>query len=319
MRKNYQSLAKKISKNAKSNESLGKHTTFDVGGKTDIFLEAKSKNEIISAIKQANKFDVPFVILGGGSNVVVSDKGFRGLVIKNNYDKIETVETSKKVTLRIGSGALLQRLVSTTVKKGFGDLTFLAGIPGTVGGAVFGNAGTPSKNPEFDHKIGDFVERVALIDKLGNAKEVTKDWLKFKYRSSRIKETTENYNSYIILDVWINLKKMDAVKLKKNLNKVISRRIARVPHGKSAGCIFKNPSKAKTAGYLIDKSGLKGQRVGDAEISGSHANFIINRDKARGDQIRKLINLARKKVLDNFSVDLKREIRILSPSGWEEE
>ena len=252
------------------NISLAPYTTFKIGGKAKYFYEAKSSEDLIKVIKAAKKAGLPYFILGGGSNVLVSDKGFNGLAIKV-YSSQFTIHGNK---ITADAGALLSKLVDKSVKAGLTGLEWAAGIPGTVGGAVKGNASA------------------------------------FKGSMSDIVKTIRNYED-IILSVEIELKKGDKEKSLKMIQEYLEYRKKNQPlKYPSAGCIFKN-SEGQPAGYLIDQCGLKGEKIGNAMISKKHANFIINTGNAKAKDVKKLIDLCKKKAKEKFGVELKEEIEYL--------
>jgi UDP-N-acetylmuramate dehydrogenase len=250
------------------NISLAKYTTFRIGGRARYFFVAKTKNDLISAIKKAQKLKLPFFVLGGGSNLLVSDKGFNGLVIKYGQP------------------------LSFYVSKG---LEWAAGIPGTIQGAVYGNAGAFGKSME------DVIEEVVVFDtKTGKLKN--KD-CQFSYRHSIFKKK----KNLIIVSVKIKKKKSNPQKIKQYFEYKKKTQPLNLP---STGSIFKNP-KGSSAAELIEKCGLKGKKIGKAKISEKHANFIVNLGGARAEDVKKLINLAKKLVKKKFGVVLKEEIRYL--------
>lgn len=277
------------------NEPLSKHTTFRIGGPARILVEAKDENELKKVMKYADMEGMDTVVLGRGSNVLVSDKGFNGVVIKLTSPDFQNVRF-KGTTVFAGSGILLAHLIILTCKHSLGGLGGLVGIPGTVGGAVCANAG-------YKGNIGGLVKSVRVMDKQGRVKRISSSGLKFGYRTS-------NLLKYIILEVEFSLKKA----AKKNLIKICEqlmrlRRKSQPWDKKSAGCIFRNPKgEMSTAGEIIDFCGLKGKRCGDAIIARKHANFIVNTDKATAKDVLDLAQLVQKTVKQKVGVDLKLEI-----------
>ena len=255
----------------KRNVSLKEFTTFRIGGKAKYFFVAKNEKELIEAVRFAKDNKLPFFILGGGSNLLVSDKGFKGLVIKAG------------------------RPLALYVSKG---LEWAAGIPGTVEGAVFGNAGA------FRGSMKDEVEAVKVFNVKTEKTSVfeNKD-CKFAYRSSIFKKK----KNLIILSVKIKSKKINSNKIKEYLKIKKERQPLGYP---SAGSIFKNPLNYSAA-ELIEKCGLKGKKIGGAKISEKHANFIVNLSKARSKDVKSLINLVKKEVKKKFKINLEEEIQFL--------
>jgi len=291
---------KKILPGLQKNIPLKNYTTFKIGGPAKYFLKARKKKDLIKAIKAAKEFNLSFFILGVGSNLLISDKGFKGLVIKNEARNFEI----KKERIIAESGAILDKAVARAVKVGLAGLEKGSGIPGTLGGAVYGNAGCP----KGDWEIGKIIKEVELLMPSGKIKRVGKNWLSFQYRNSRLKKVKDK--KPIILEIVLKLKKGRAQDLKKRQQEILKIRSEKIPAGFSAGSIFKNPSK-KPAGFLIEKCGLKGRKIGKAQISQKHANFIVSSKGAKATDVLKLINLAKKKVKNKFGINLKEEIQFL--------
>lgn len=287
-------------KGVKKNISLKNHTTFKIGGPAQYFFSARTKKDLIKAVLAAQKTKTPFFILGGGGNILAADKGFKGLVIKNEAKKFKI----KKNKIIAESGAILSRVVVSAAKAGLSGIEKGSGIPGTVGGAVYGNAGWP----KGDWAIGEAVESAALLMPGGKIKKVNKKWLRFDYRNSRLKKFKTGRP--VVLEVVLKLKKDGAEDLIKERQEILKTRLRKIPLGFSAGSVFKNPPQ-KSAGYLIEKCGLKGKKIGRAKISEEHANFIINLGGAKAEDVKKLIKLAKEKVREKFKIKLKEEIIIL--------
>lgn len=284
----------------KKNVSLENHATFRIGGKAKYFFVAKSKEDLIKAVKTAKKFKLPFFVLGGGSNILISDKVFKGMVIKNEARKFKI--KGKKIIAE--SGVILNRVVESAVKAGLAGLEEGSGIPGTLGGAVYGNSGWPKGK----WAIGDFVEKAEILLSDGKVKKVDKKWFNFEYRESKLKKLK---NKPIILEVVLKLKKSNRRDLEKKRREIFKIRSKKIPSGFSAGSIFKNPL-GHYAGQLIDQCGLKGKKIGRAKISEKHANFIINLGEAKSKDVLKLIKLAKQKVKNKFGIVLEEEIRIIN-------
>lgn len=281
----------------KKNVFLAPYTTFKIGGKAKYFYEAKSKEDLVKAIKAAKETGLPFFILGGGSNVLVSDKGFNGLVIKMQNTKYE-IRATKIVA---DAGVLLSKLVDESVKVGLTGLEWAAGIPGTVGGAVRGNAGA------FGVSMADTVKSVEVFNiNSGSMDQWSSGSAEFGYRDSIFKRDKD----LIILSVVLELKKGN----KETSKRVIKRHLAyRKKHQSllsSAGSVFENPLD-KSAGYLIEQCGLNGKKINKAMIYKEHGNFIVNLGNAKAKDVIKLINLCKKKVREKFRIELKEEIEYL--------
>ena len=301
--------------------SLAKHTTFKIGGPAKYFFTAKSKEDLIKAIKKAKKQGLPFFILGGGSNILVSDERFDGLVIKIQDTKYKIQDTR----ILAGAGLLLGKLVNTSIERGLTGLEWAAGIPGTIGGAIRGNTGVPGKS------IKDIVKSVEVLDAdtLGvhpvkslptsregispkaklfhGVKTFTNKDCKFKYRDSIFKHN----KNLIILSAEIKLEKGDSKKSKQIIKEILKKRTEKIPKGYSAGSIFKNPENI-SAGELIEKCGFKGFAIGGARVSFQHANFIINfTGEAKAEDVMNLIKLIKNVVKDKTGIKLQEEIVFL--------
>jgi len=329
--------------NLQKNISLKNYTTFKIGGPAKYFLTAGNKEEIKKAVELAKKLNLNYFILGGGSNILVSDKGFDGIVIKiqNSKFKVQN-QNSKLKTIYAEAGVKLGTLVEYSIEKSLTGLEWAIGIPGTLGGAIRGNAGA------FNYSISDFVKIVGVLDiqeeKIKNAKgsnhlkpnKIQNDRLKFKifenkdcefgYRESIFKHK----KNLIILAAEIQLEKGDSKISKKRIQKYLQRRKSVQPFEyPSAGSVFKNilfseisPEALKKcskieqfrqvgkipAGWLIENVGLKGKKIGGAQISEKHANFIINTGNAKAEDVTILISLIKQKVRNNFGLQLMEEI-----------
>lgn len=286
-------------------------TTFKIGGRAKYFFEAKSKEDIVSAIRAAKKLKLPFFVLGGGSNLLVSDKGFNGLVIKTQNTKYKIQDTK----IFVEAGTPLAQLVNASVKFGLSGLEWATGIPGTIGGAIYGNAGWPSNKKNISG-IVDSVEVLKVVGcRLQVASYMNKD-CRFGYRDSIFKKN----KNLIIIGAHFKLKRGNKKSIKKEIVDIIKKRNEKIPAGFSAGSVFKNPPgffvgclgrTSLSAGALIEKCGLKGKKIGNIKISEKHGNFIINLGNGRANDVKKLINLAKKSVKNNFGVTLKEEIQYL--------
>ncbi len=289
----------------KKNVLLRNYTTFKIGGRAKYFFEARTKKDLILAIKMAKKFNLPFFLLGGGSKLLVADEGFKGLVIKvqNSRLRLGLGGQVKLNTVYTQAGVMLSDLVKLSFNKSLTGLEWAVGIPGaTIGGAIIGNAGA------FGKSIKDVIKEVEVFDskdlkiKTYNSKDC-----KFNYRDSIFKK---NLN-LIILSAKIQLKKEKKSEIENKMKEYLAHRKDTQPlNFPSAGSIFKNPS-GFTASELIEKCGLKGKRIGDVEISKKHANFIINLGNGRAEDVRKLINLVKNRVKNKFGIKLQEEIQYI--------
>lgn len=304
----------------KQNILLKNYTTFKIGGPSRYFFLAKNKEDLIGAIGAAKKLNIPFFILGNGSNLLVSDNGFSGLVIKmaNNYYKI----AGNKIY--VGAGVLLSQLVCGSAAKNLSGLEWASGIPGSIGGAIRGNAGAFGSSMAA---VIRSVEALELKSKLTLKRFKLKD-CQFSYRNSIFK----NNPNLIILSCELQLEKAGKRKIAGRLKEYAKYRRERQPQGASAGSVFKNVAAKKIspsffkkfpeakeaikkdflpAGYLIAQCGLGGKKNGGAEISKKHSNFIVNFNNAKAQDVLKLIKLAKQKVKNKFVIQLKEEIQLL--------
>jgi UDP-N-acetylmuramate dehydrogenase len=287
----------------KLKEDLKNHCTFQVGGEADFFYELSDLKDLPLLLKFAKMKKIPYFILGKGSNILFDDKGFRGLVIKNISENI----TIKTTTVEVDSGVSVSKLVMETVKKGLSPLEKWMGLPGTVGGAIYGNAGCNGLETK------DILKSVTLLNpKTGKIKKVSAKYLALKYRSSKLKKSNE-----IVLKAVFQLKKskLSSTEQKKIMAELSQNRLQKQPLGLSSGSFFKNPSLKNPAGMLIDKAGLKGKKVGKAQISEKHGNFLLNLGGATSTDILKLAKLAKQQVKAKFGLALISEVQILDPKG----
>jgi UDP-N-acetylmuramate dehydrogenase len=284
---------------------LAPMTTFKVGGPADVFIETHSEEEIVAALKIAHAAGAKVTILGGGSNVLISDHGVRGLVIR---PKGGTVTPVGDHLVRVDAAVTINGLVRWTINRGYSGLEAWAGTPGTVGGAIYGNAHWKSTN------IGDLVESVRLARPDGKLLQVPADRMEFEYDYSRLKHTGE-----VVL--WAAFRVTpggDPNALREVARASLAFRKRTQPLASpSAGCIFMNPDRVRdtvpediprSAGALVDRAGLKGAVSNGARVSPTHANFIINDGSASAADIRALIERCRKAVTDQFGVTLRNEI-----------
>jgi len=286
---------------------LKDYTTYKIGGKAKYFFVARNEQDLIDAIKKARQDNLSFFILGGGSNVLFDDNGFDGLVIKLELDKYE-VKDNKIFT---ESGILLKRAVDLALGNELTGLEWANGIYGTVGGAVRGNAGA------FGHFTSEVVDSVKVLDSDTLEIKEIKDY-QFGYRDSYFKQN----RNLIILSVVFKLEKGRKEDIEKEMNRISNYRKERHPLDyPSAGSVFKNVANLKIdkfkelgfvpAGYLIEQAGLKGKIIGGAQISEKHANFIVNINEAKAKDIRDLIDLVKKTIMEKYGVKMEEEIVVL--------
>jgi len=317
------------------NVILSPYTTFKIGGPAEFFVEVGSGEELVEAIEFANEKSLDFFILGGGSNVLVSDKGFSGLVIKIN----SKLFVAHDVSIGCGAGWSLAKIVKEAAACELSGLEWAIGIPGTVGGAIRGNAGTPGGKISDSIKTVNYVNTEDLVEELGGKKTVKiktlkKEECEFSYRESIFKQN----KNLIILSASFELRRGNGDKINEKMKELIRDRVSRQPHGASAGSFFKNPvienkkiidefesetglkveenknlyqdGKIKIpAAWFIDMLGLKGKKMGGAMVSEEHANFIVNTGTATAENVIMLGSFIKQQVRDQFGVELLEEIQ----------
>lgn len=292
----------------KREEPMAKHTTFRTGGPAEYFVSPAGEAELLQIISLCRMEKVPYYILGNGSNLLVSDAGYRGVMIwmGEAFSKIERIggENGNFRHYRAGAGALLSRIAKEVSEDSMTGFEFAAGIPGTLGGAVVMNAGA------YGGEIKDILQSVRILDPDGLIRELPAEELDLGYRHSCIPE-----RGYIVLSAVFALKSGEKEDIQAMMEDLAGRRREKQPlEYPSAGSTFKRPA-GYFAGKLIEDAGLRGYRVGGAQVSEKHCGFVINRDHAAAQDIRILCEEVQKKVKESFGVDLETEIRML---GWEE-
>ncbi len=337
-------LFKKFLPSIRKNVLLRDYTTFRIGGPADFFYEAKTEKNLIKAVKTAKILKMPYFILGNGSNILFSDKGFRGLVIRNlvsgariikhfREGKNEKREISRAcyipvdqkkylqfsdldypqepfdTEIQVCSGAPLPQLIQWSLKKNLCGLQWFAGIPGSVGGAVVCNVHGGTK------LFSDYIEEITVLDKDNKIKKIRKSKAGFAYDFSRFQKEES-----VILKVNIFLSRGDIKRANLVYEKWRQRKLKVQPQTNCPGSVFKNFSESvvrkrkfptTAAGWFIDQCGLKGKTVGGVEVSEKHANFFVNFDHGTAEDVKKLIRIAKKSVKNEFNLDLEEEIMVL--------
>ena len=300
--------------------NLTPQTYFKIGGEAEVYLELSQREQIIEVITFCKKNNIKLTILGGASNVVISDNGISGLVLHLKNDQLvvlNQIAENGKLLIKVGAGLKTALLVKKTIDLGCTGLELFLGVPGTVGGAVFNNA------HYLENLISDHIYQVEIITQAGEVETINNQECQFEYDSSRFHNTNE-----IILEVIFALKKGSLKDSQELIKKATRYRAGTQPLGlPSSGCIFKNTPNSPylkklfpkfrnnlfiSAGLLIDKAGLKGIRVGGVEVSNKHAAFFINIENGTAVDLKKLVKLVKNKVKDKFGVELKEEIFYLS-------
>ena len=281
---------------------LAPYTTFKVGGPAEWFLETRTSDDIVDALRIAYASGVRVTPLGGGSNVLVGDRGVRGLVIRPRGGVVQQIDSAR---VRADAATTINGLVRWTVQRGIAGLEAWAGTPGTVGGAIFGNA-------HFGGRlIGELVESVRLAGVDGATRDLSRAEMEFGYDRSRLQKTGE-----VLLSAVFQVTAGEPASLRDVARQSLAYRKKTQPlDTPSAGCIFQNPDRAQvpadipaSAGALVDRAGLKGTARGDARVSPTHGNFIVNEGHATAADIRSLIDLCRSRVNERFGVTLQEEI-----------
>ena len=292
-------LAQVLNCEALKDEPMNKHTSFKIGGNADTYVKVDSLSTLGTIIRECADSDIDYLILGNGSNVLVSDEGYRGVIIRldGEFRKISLID---ETTIYCGAGASLATLCKFALNNGLSGLEFAWGIPGTVGGAIFMNAGA------YDGEMKNVVHSVSHLTPDGGIGRCEKDDLQMGYRTSVYRS-----NKCIITGVTLKLKKADPEAIRAKMDDFMNRRSTKQPlEFPSAGSVFKRPEGAY-AGALIEQCGLKGKCHGGAQVSDKHAGFIINKDNATANDVKSLIREVQTKVFDETGYDLECELIIL--------
>ena len=287
--------------NIKINEPMSKHTSFKTGGPAEIYIIGKTLEQIQAVLKYSNQNNIQLYIIGNGSNLLVSDEGIKGIVLKIAVDNIETLESDFGVLVKAGAGVKIMALAQILKKDGITGFEELAGIPGTMGGANYMNAGAYGK------ELKDIIVSTKAINKETGKIEILKiKEQELKYRSSIFKN-----RKYIIIETMLNLQKGIPEEIERKMSNFSNQRKQKQPiEYPSAGSTFKREEKFITA-KLIDECGLKGYQIGGAQISEKHAGFIINKNNATSKDILDLIKYTKKKVFEKFGVQIEEEVEII--------
>jgi len=312
-------LERELGKDLIKKESLRKHTYIKIGGPAQYFYTAKNLDNLIYVVKLAQKNQIPYIVIGSGSNLIVADSGFEGLVIKN---ETAGLIFGQKATFA-ESGIKLHWLIRKLAEADLGGLEFLAGIPGTLGGAIYGNAGAYGKS------MANLVDSITVLDSDGQIKQIANEDFDFSYRGSilktRAKIDRSYYNQPVIISARLRITPNNKESILRVVENYLKIRDKKIPIEPSAGCVFKNIEiLEKTsidpklrifiidnklpAGLLIDKAIGKKIRVGKLAISAKHANFIINRGRGKAIDFYHLVQIIKQKVKEKFAIELEEEI-----------
>jgi len=289
-----------VGKPVRQSVSLSEYANFRIGGKADYFFCANSGSELKRAVGLARECSLPYYIIGGGYNLLFDDQGFRGLIIKNCS---RSIQRTQKDRVQVFSGTPLPDFMKYCMEQSLTGIEFLAGIPGTVGGAVCGNAGA------FDGEIGDHVVEALIFDERGGELDVANEYFAFDYRSSLLKQKRD-----ILLNVTLCLEEGDKDRIKTAVEEILETRKKKHPPWSiaCAGSFFKNPvlpdGRKVPAAQLLDQVGARGLMVGNAAVYENHANFIINKGGATSRDVCQLAAELKKRVKSAFGVELQEEV-----------
>lgn len=294
-------------------EPMSLHTSFRVGGPAEAFVEVKSADGLVAMVSELADRNVPYQVVGGGTNMIVTDAGISGVVICLKPSLLEMLIEdidSTRVLVTVWAGTGLPVFCSHAIRNGLKGMNFALGIPGTVGGAIRMNAGTALG------WVSDVLDAITVLYPTGRMDTIDRNALFFSYRKltlpQRFDEKSFSHETIIVSGRFSLVRESSSVALKQEARAVLRNRKLRQPTLlPSAGCIFKNPLAGKTAGELIDLCGLKGRKIGGAEISSKHANFIVNSGSATAADILALMDSMRQSVFQQFGVNLEPEIIVI--------
>lgn len=283
------------------NEEMKKYTSFKIGGPAECLIKIESVDQIKEVYKIAKEFNIPLTVIGNGSNLLVSDRGIKGIVLKIEIKKLEFQEDKGKINIVVGSGEKLGIMAQKFLNQEIEGFEFAAGIPGTIGGAIRMNAGAHGK------EMKDIVKTVTYIDREGNIKKINNSEAEFKYRNSIF-----SHKDYVIIEAELKLQKGNKEEILAKMQEYANFRKEKQPlEFPSAGSTFKRGEDFITA-RLIDECGLKGYQIGDAQISEKHAGFIINKGNATAEDVMKLIEYTKEQIYNKFGKRIETEIEILN-------
>ena len=279
------------------NEPMSKHTSFKIGGPAEIFIKVNEIKDLQAILKISKENNAPITVIGNGSNVLVSDEGIKGIVVKIELEKLEIEEDG---ILKVGSGVKLAFLAQKCLKEELEGFEFASGIPGTIGGAIRMNAGAHGS------EMKDIVKNITYMTRDGNIQIISNEEAKFEYRNSIFSQ-----NDYIILEAEIQLRKGNPEEIKSKMDEYAKYRKEKQPiEYPSAGSTFKRGNDFITA-KLIDECGLKGYQIGGAQVSEKHAGFIINKGSATAEDVKQLMKYVEEQVYNKFGKKIETEIEII--------
>jgi UDP-N-acetylmuramate dehydrogenase len=285
----------------KVSEPLARYTSMKVGGPADFFIEVENAAALTGVLRTLNRYRISFFLLGNGSNVLISDRGVRGAVVHlaGAFKQVEWRQENEIVWVRVGAAFAVTQLVREAARKGCGGLEFAEGIPGTIGGALFMNAG--AYGSEFEKVI----DQVNGFTREGEPIRLSRNEMTFTYRDSHLPV------GMVVTQVQLRLRQEDSAKVTSKVRELVTKRKSNQPSGyPNSGSMFRNPP-GDFAGRLIEAAGLRGKKIGHAQISPRHGNFIVNLGGAKGEEVRQLMELARNEVRTRFGVELEPEVQLL--------
>jgi UDP-N-acetylmuramate dehydrogenase len=289
-------LPRGLKSNICRNEPASRHTTIGVGGCIPLWIDVYNLEELILILNILKESKTDFFVIGAGSNLIIRDKGIKKVFLRLDSRYFKTIQV-KKNRLIAKAGASLSSAINIALHKSLSGLEPLSGIPASIGGAIYMNASVKKCS------ISDRLSRIAVIDKKLNKKQLDKEQIKFDYRKS-------NLSGLIIIEAEFKLKKRSISDIKRSKKEYLEEKKLFQPlDAKSAGCIFKNPANSKfSSGELIEKAGLKGLKIGGAQISNKHANYIVNFNNATASDIKKIVAKVKSEVKKKFMLDIEEEV-----------
>lgn len=282
-------------------EPMKKHTTWKIGGNADVLVRPYSEDDLQAVFACANRYEIPFYVIGKGSNLLVKDSGIRGVVIEISTDEFQKITIQADGTVFAGAGVSMARLAKETLNHNLAGLGWSAGIPGSLGGAVMMNAGA------YGYHMGSYVTKINLVEYIGSRRQISKAEADFSYRHSGLMG-----QPWVVTEVELSLLPQNDVSGEiQQMKDWLKERAAKQPLDyPSAGSVFKNPA-GNHAGFLVEQAGCRGMQVGDAQVSPKHGNFIVNLGNASASDVLSLIEKVQERVLQNSGHKLELEVRIL--------
>jgi UDP-N-acetylmuramate dehydrogenase len=282
-------------------EPLARYTSMKIGGPADYFIEVTHDAALTSLLRVLERNRVEFCLLGNGSNVLISDRGVRGAVIRlaGEFKAVEWRDPADGVYVNVGAAYAVTQLVREAARKGYAGLEFAEGIPGTVGGALYMNAGA------YGSEFEKVVDRIEGMSRAGEPMRVSRQEMTFSYRDSHLPAGT------VVTRVGMRLQKGEVTRVGSKVRELTSKRKSSQPSGfPNSGSMFRNPP-GDFAGRLIEAAGLKGKRMGQSQISERHANFFVNLGGAKAGEVRRLMKLAQAEVREKFGIELEAEVKFV--------